>query len=207
MARLKKSYKEKVVPALMARLGAKNVHQVPTLKRIVVNVGVGDTASNPGVLEDAVKTLTLITGQKAVPTKAKKAISNFTIRQGMAIGCRVSLSGDRMWEFFDRFVTLAIPRIRDFRGLSKKSMDGRGNFTLGLKEQIIFHEIDHDKIKKLHGMDITIVTSAKTDAHGLALLEELGMPFRKDKEKSEKDEKKEKREKREEREKGEKGGN
>jgi|SRR3989339_1055888 len=207
MARLKKSYKEKVVPALMARLGAKNVHQVPTLKRIVVNVGVGDTASNPGVLEDAVKTLTLITGQKAVPTKAKKAISNFKIRQGMAIGCRVSLSGDRMWEFFDRFVTLAIPRIRDFRGLSKKSMDGRGNFTLGLKEQIIFHEIDHDKIKKLHGMDITIVTSAKTDAHGLALLEELGMPFRKDKEKSEKDEKKEKREKREEREKGEKGGN
>ncbi|MFH0920318.1 MAG: 50S ribosomal protein L5 [Fibrobacterota bacterium] len=183
MARLKIQYKEKVLPALMERLGYKNVHQVPTLKRIVLNVGVGDTASNPGVLEDAVKTLTLITGQKAVPTKAKKAISNFKIRQGMAIGCRVSLSGARMWEFFDRFVTMAVPRIRDFRGLSRKSMDGRGNFTLGLKEQIIFHEIDHDKIKKLHGMDITIVTSAKNDADGLALLEELGMPFRKEKEK------------------------
>lgn len=181
MTRLKNQYKEKVVPALMKRFGYKNIHQVPRLRRIYLNAGVGDPATNPGLMEDAVKTLSAITGQKAVPTRAKTAISNFKIKLGMPIGVRVSLSGDKMWEFFDRLVNLAIPRIRDFRGLSRKSMDGRGNFTVGLKEQIIFHEIHQDKIKKLHGMDITMVTSANTDSEGLALLEELGMPFRKEK--------------------------
>lgn len=181
MARIKTQFREKVVPALMRRFSYKNINQVPRLKRIILNVGVGDTAGNPGMLDDAVKTLTLIAGQKAVPTKAKKAISNFKIKENMPIGCKVSLSGDRMWEFFDRLVSTAIPRIRDFRGLSRKSMDGRGNFSLGIKEQIIFHEIDQDKIKKIHGLDLTIVTSAKTNDEGCALLEELGMPFRKDK--------------------------
>lgn len=179
--RLKTFHKEKVVPALMQRFKYRSVMQVPTIKRIVLNVGVGDPQSNPGVLEDAQKTLSMITGQKAVITKAKKAISNFKIKENQNIGCKVSLSGIKMWEFFDRFVTLAVPRIRDFRGLPRRSMDGRGNYSLGLKEQIVFHEIDADKIKKLHGMDIAIVTSAKTDAEGLALLEELGLPFRKEK--------------------------
>ncbi len=179
--RLKTRYKEKVVPALMKRLGYSNPMQVPTVHRVILNVGVGEHQANPGMLEDAQKTLTLISGQKAVVTKSKKAISNFKIKEGQGIGCKVSLSGVRMWEFLDRFMTLAIPRIRDFRGLSKKSMDGRGNFSMGLKEQIVFHEIDHDKVKKLHGMDITIVTTADTDDIGLALLEELGLPFRKDK--------------------------
>jgi len=185
--RSKTLHREKAAPALMKRFQFRNVHQVPTLKRICINVGVGDASENSGVLEDAVKTLSSITRQKAVVTKSKKAISNFKVKEGQAIGCRVSLSGNRMWEFFDRFVTLAIPRIRDFRGLSRRSMDGRGNYTLGLKEQIVFHEIDNDKIKRIHGMDITIVTSARTDAEGLALLEEMGMPFRKEKDKSEKD--------------------
>lgn len=179
--RLKASYREKVVPALMKKSGYVNVMQVPTISRIILNVGVGEHQANPGLLEDAQKTLTMITGQKAVVTKAKKAISNFKIKENQSIGCRVSLSGIRMWEFLDRFITLAIPRIRDFRGLNKRSMDGQGNFSMGLKEQIVFHEIDHDKIKKLHGMDVTIVTSARTDEEGLALLEELGLPFRKEK--------------------------
>ena len=183
MTRLKKQFNEKAVPALMKKFSYRNVHQVPQLKRIYLNVGVGDPATNPGLLEDAIKTVTSLTGQKAVPTRAKTAISNFKIKVGMPIGVRVSLSGDRMWEFFDRFVNLTIPRIRDFRGLSRKSMDGSGNFTVGLKEQIIFHEISQDKIKKMHGMDVTIVTSARSDQEGLALLEELGMPFRKEKEK------------------------
>ncbi len=179
--RLKKFHKEQAVPALLKRFGYKNIHQVPTIKRIIINVGTGDPATNPGLSEDAAKTLTLITGQKSVITKAKKAISNFKVKEGQAVGCKVSLSGNNMWEFLDRFISLAVPRIRDFRGLSRKSMDGRGNYTIGLKEQIVFHEIDHDKIKKLHGMDISIVTSARNDVEGLGLLQELGMPFRKEK--------------------------
>jgi len=179
--RLKTYYKDKVVPALMKRAGYSNVMQVPVIQRVVLNVGVGEPQANPGLLEDAQKTLTMITGQKAVVTKAKKAISNFKIKENQSIGCRVSLSGVQMWEFLDRFITLAIPRIRDFRGLNRRSMDGQGNFSMGLKEQIVFHEIDHDKIKKLHGMDITIVTSANTNEEGLMLLEELGLPFRKEK--------------------------
>jgi large subunit ribosomal protein L5 len=186
VSRLKKSYSEQTVPALMKRYNYKNIHQVPRLKRIVINVGTGDPATNPGLSEDAAKALTLITGQKAVITKAKKAISNFKVKEGQAVGCKVSLSSGRMWEFLDRFISLTVPRIRDFRGFSRRSMDGRGNYTIGLREQIVFHEIDHDKIKKLHGMDISIVTSAKSDEEGLALLEEMGMPFRKEKEEEKK---------------------
>jgi large subunit ribosomal protein L5 len=192
--RLKKFHKEQAVPALMKRFGYTNINQVPTIKRIILNVGTGDPATNPGLSEDAAKTLTLITGQKAVLTKAKKAISNFKVKEGQAVGCKVSLSGIQMWEFLDRLVSLAIPRIRDFRGLSRRSMDGRGNYTLGLKEHIIFHEIDHDKIKKMHGMDISIVTNAGNDAKGLGLFEELGMPFRKVKEDDKNIEKKVKKE-------------
>ncbi len=176
----------------MQKIQYKNVHQVPTIKRIILNVGTGEPSANPGLHEDALKTLSLITGQKAVPTKAKKAISNFKIRLGQPIGCRVSLTGDRMWEFLDRFINLAVPRIRDFRGLSRRGMDGRGNFTLGLKEQIIFHEVDPDKIKKLHGMNITVCTSAPTDNEGIELLGALGMPFRKEKENLDKKKKRKK---------------
>jgi len=178
MARLKKQFKEQVLPELMKELSYKNPHQVPNLRKVVVNVGLGDAIGNPGIMEDALNTLSQITGQKAVSTRAKQAISNFKVREGAAIGAKVTLSGIRMWEFFDRLVSLAIPRIRDFRGLSPKGMDGSGNYTFGIKEQIIFHEINHDKIKKIHGMDITIVTSAKTDKEGLALLKALGVPFR-----------------------------
>jgi large subunit ribosomal protein L5 len=184
--RLKKTYSEQAVPALMKRQGYKNIHQVPCLKRITLNVGTGDPVANPGLAEDAVKTLTMITGQKAVITRARTAISNFKVKEGQAVGCMVSLSGARMWEFLDRFISLTVPRIRDFRGFSRRSMDGRGNYNIGLKEQIVFHEIDHDKIKKLHGMDISIVTDAGNDAQGLALLEELGLPFRKEKEEEKK---------------------
>jgi len=177
--RLRTVYHEKVVPALMKRLEYKNVMQVPRITKISLNMGVGDAMSDAKLLDEAVVCLRDITGQKPVVTKAKKAISNFKLRENAPIGCKVTLRGDRMWEFFDRLVAIAIPRIRDFRGLSRKSFDSQGNYTIGIKEQIVFLEIDRDKVSRVSGMDITICTTAKTNEEGFALLEEMGMPFRK----------------------------
>ena len=176
--RMRETYLQKVVPALMKEFGYKNVMQVPKLERIVLNVGMGEAIQNVKLLESAAGELGLITGQKALITKAKKAIATFKLRQGMPIGTKVTLRSRRMWEFLDRLVTLALPRIRDFRGVSPKSFDGRGNYTLGLKEQLIFPEIQYDEVASIHGMDITIVTTAKTNDEGRALLKHLGMPFR-----------------------------
>jgi large subunit ribosomal protein L5 len=166
------------VPALMKEFGYKNVMQVPKLERIVLNVGMSEAIQNVKLLESAATELGTITGQKAVVTKAKKAIAGFKLRQGMPIGTKVTLRNRRMYEFFDRLVTLALPRIRDFRGVSPKAFDGRGNYTLGLKEQLIFPEIQYDEVASIHGMDITIVTTARTNDEGKALLTQLGMPFR-----------------------------
>ncbi|NLP01284.1 MAG: 50S ribosomal protein L5 [Fibrobacter sp.] len=163
----------------MKRFNYKNVMQVPRLEKIVLNMGVGDAVADAKLIDEAVMTLREITGQKPVVTKARKAISNFKLRENMPIGCKVTLRQDRMWEFFDRLVSITIPRIRDFRGLSRKSFDGRGNYTMGVKEQIVFLEIDRDKISKISGMDICICTSAENNDEGMALLEEMGMPFRK----------------------------
>jgi large subunit ribosomal protein L5 len=176
--RLRDSYREKVVPALMKEFGYKNIMQVPKLERIVLNVGMSEAIQNVKLLESAATELGTITGQKAVVTKAKKAIAGFKLRQGMPIGTKVTLRNRRMYEFFDRLVTLALPRIRDFRGVSPKAFDGRGNYTLGLKEQLIFPEIQYDEVASIHGMDITIVTTARTNDEGKALLTQLGMPFR-----------------------------
>jgi large subunit ribosomal protein L5 len=176
--RLREAYLQKVVPALMKEFGYKNIMQVPRLDRIVLNVGMGEAIQNVKLLESAAAELGVITGQKALITKAKKAIATFKLRQGMPIGTKVTLRSRRMWEFFDRLVTLSLPRIRDFRGVSPKSFDGRGNYTLGLKEQLIFPEIKYDNVASIHGMDITIVTSARTNDEGRALLRHLGMPFR-----------------------------
>ena len=178
MARLKEHYKNNVIPRLEEQFGIRNINQVPKLEKIVLNVGMGSAIDNPKHLESAQQELELVTGQKAVITKAKKSISNFKLREGMKIGCRVTLRGDKMYEFLDRLITLAIPRVRDFRGLPTKSFDGRGNYTLGVREQVIFPEIDYDKIEKLHGIDITFVTSTEKDDLAKALLKELGMPFR-----------------------------
>lgn len=172
-------YNEKVAPALQERFGYKNVMQIPRLKKIVINMGVGDAASNRKILDEAVDTLTAISGQKAVVTTAKKAISNFKLREGMGIGAKVTLHGANMWDFLYRFVNISLPRVRDFRGLARRGFDGRGNFTLGIKEQTIFVEIDIDKVAHTFGMDISFVTSANTDEEGRALLETLGLPFRK----------------------------
>ena len=177
--RLKTIYKKEVIPALMKRFEYKNVHQVPKLEKIVLNMGVGDALENKKFLTAAVQDMTAICGQKPIITKAKKSVANFKIRQGMQIGCKVTLRRAMMYEFLDRLITAAIPRIRDFRGVSPKSFDGRGNFSMGITEQVIFPEIDYDKVEKIRGMDITIVTSAKTDEEALHLLTELGMPFRK----------------------------
>jgi large subunit ribosomal protein L5 len=177
--RLKEKYFKTVVPALMKRFNYKNVMQVPRLEKIVLNMGVGDAVSDSKLIDEAVMTLREISGQKPVVTRARKAISNFKLRENMPIGCKVTLRQDRMWEFFDRLVSITIPRIRDFRGLSRKSFDGRGNYTMGVKEQIVFLEIDRDKISKISGMDICICTSAENNDEGMALLEEMGMPFRK----------------------------
>lgn len=177
--RLKKHYGENVVPAMMKRFSYKNVMQVPRVEKITVNVGIGEATQNPKLLESVVDELMTITGQKPIVTKAKKSISNFKLRQGMAIGAMVTLRGIRMYEFFDRLMTLAIPRIRDFRGLSDRSFDGRGNFTLGVREQIIFPEINYDRVEKVRGMDIAFTTTAKSDEEALELLKEFGMPFRK----------------------------
>jgi large subunit ribosomal protein L5 len=178
MPRLQAFYQETVRAKLAKEFGLTNPHQVPRLEKIVLNIGMGDASKNPKQLEAAVEELSAISGQKAVITRAKKAIANFGLRAGMPVGAFVTLRGARMYEFLDRFITLAIPRIRDFRGLPNRSFDGRGNYTFGIKEQMIFPEIDFDKVEKIHGMDITLVTSTTRDDLAMALLRELGWPFR-----------------------------
>ena len=178
--RLRGVYQEQIRPKLMQQFGLTNPHQVPTLEKIVVNVGVGEAIKQPKVLDKVVEELATITGQQPVRKKAKKSIANFGLRQGQEIGAAVTLRGARMWEFLDRFISVAVPRIRDFRGLGTRSFDGRGNYSLGVKEQMIFPEINYDDIEQIHGMDITFVTSAERDDLALALLKELGMPFRGD---------------------------
>lgn len=178
MSRLKETYARSIQPQLMKEFGYRNPHQVPRLEKIVINVGMGEAIDNPKRLDAAVEELAAITGQRPTVTRAKKAISNFRLREGMAIGAKVTLRGRRMYEFFDRLINVAIPRIRDFRGVPTRSFDGRGNYTLGIKEQLIFPEVDYDKIDQVHGMDITIVTTAERDDEALALLAAFGMPFR-----------------------------
>ena len=179
MSRLKDLYKNEIVDAMMKKFGYKNVMQVPKLDKIVINMGVGEAKDNAKALESAVKDMEIIAGQKAIVTKAKKAVANFKIREGMPIGCKVTLRGERMYEFLDRLVNLALPRVRDFRGVSANSFDGRGNYALGIKEQIIFPEIEYDKIDKVRGMDVIIVTTAKTDEEARELLTQFNMPFAK----------------------------
>jgi large subunit ribosomal protein L5 len=178
--RMRIFYAEKVKPKLMQQFGLSNAHQVPALSKIVVNVGVGEAIKQPKALDKVVEELAVITGQRPVRKKAKKSIANFGLREGQEIGAAVTLRGARMWEFLDRFVSVAIPRIRDFRGLSTRSFDGRGNYSLGVKEQMIFPEINYDMIDQVHGMDVTFVTTAGRDDRALALLRELGLPFRTD---------------------------
>jgi large subunit ribosomal protein L5 len=178
MARLKEDYKARVAPALTEEFGYQNPMQVPTISKIVINMGVGEASQNRKEIEGALADMTAIAGQKPVMTKARKSIANFKLRDGMVVGCSVTLRGERMWEFLDRLVNIALPRIRDFKGVSPKSFDGRGNYTLGVKEQIIFPEIDYDKIDKVRGMDITICTTANTNDEGRALLKQFSMPFR-----------------------------
>jgi large subunit ribosomal protein L5 len=177
MSRLKNHY-ENIKPNLMKTFNYTSVMEVPKIEKIVINMGVGDAVQNPKVLDDAVNELALISGQKPVVNKAKKSVANFKLREGMAIGCKVTLRGMRMYHFLDKLISIALPRVRDFRGVSKESFDGRGNYTLGIKEQLIFPEIRYDDVKKVRGMDIVIVTTAKTDEEGRELLKELGMPFR-----------------------------
>lgn len=172
------AYREKIISQMMKRFQYKNQMMVPRLEKIVINVGIGEASQNPKLLESAANELGLITGQKAVMTRARKSISNFKLQKGMAIGCCVTLRSWKMWEFLDRLMNIAIPRIRDFRGLSDRSFDGRGNYSIGIREQIIFPEIDIDKIERVHGLDITFVTTAKTDEEAYSLLAEMGVPFR-----------------------------
>ena len=179
VARLKNKYDSEVVAKLMETYKYASVMQVPHLEKIVINVGVGDATQNSKLLEDAVKDLTTISGQKPVITKAKKSIASFKLREGQAIGCKVTLRGNRMYEFLDKLFTIALPRVRDFRGVSKNSFDGKGNYTLGVKEQLIFPEIEFDKVTKIRGMDVVIVTTANSDKEAYTLLEALGMPFSK----------------------------
>ena len=179
MARLKEMYEKEVIPKMMKEFGYKNHMRVPRLEKIVVNMGLGEALQNPKIIESSSKELAAITGQHPVVTKARKSIANFKLREGMPIGCMVTLRRRRMYEFFDRLVNIAIPRVRDFKGISKRSFDGKGGFTLGVKEQIIFPEINYDKIEKIKGMNISIVTTAETDEEGRALLTHMGMPFRK----------------------------
>ena len=176
--RLKKKYREEIAGKLREEFSYENVMQVPGLVKIVVNMGVGDAARDSKLIEGAIRDLTTITGQKPAVTKARKSIAQFKLREGQPIGAHVTLRGDRMWEFLDRTLSLALPRIRDFRGLSPKQFDGRGNYTFGLTEQVMFHEIDQDKIDRTRGMDITVVTTATNDAEGRALLRHLGFPFK-----------------------------
>ena len=179
--RLKQKYKSEIIPALTEQSGYKNVHEVPRLVKIVVNTGAGEAAKDGKVIEGAIADLTAITGQKPMVTKARKSIAQFKLREGQPIGAHVTLRGDRAWEFLDRLLSLALPRIRDFRGLSAKQFDGNGNYTFGLQEQSVFHEINQDKIDRVRGFDITVVTTAKTDDEGRALLTALGFPFKADK--------------------------
>ena len=177
-SRLQEKYRSETVPALMKHFGWKNMMAVPKLQKVTVNIGLGEASQNVKLLDTAAQELGQITGQKAIITRAKKSIANFKIRKGMPIGCAVTLRGDRMYEFIDRLCNVVLPRVRDFRGLPSNAFDGRGNYTLGIKDQLIFPEIDYNKVDKLKGMNICITTTAKTDAEGLALLKNLGMPFR-----------------------------
>lgn len=177
--RLKEKYKKEITPAFIKEFSLKNYMQVPRVEKIVINVGAGEAIQNPKVLDYIVNDLSVITGQRPVITKAKKSIAGFKLREGNPIGCKVTLRGNRMYEFLDRLLSLALPRIRDFKGLSLKSFDGQGNYTFGVNEQLIFPEVDYDKIDKIRGMDITIVTTAKEDEQGFALLRHLGFPFKK----------------------------
>jgi large subunit ribosomal protein L5 len=179
LSRLKDFYNDEIVPAMTKKFGYKNVMQVPKLDKIVVNMGVGEAKENPKVLENAVADMEAITGQKAVLTKAKNSVANFKIREGQNIGCKTTLRGEKMYEFLDRLVNLALPRVRDFRGVRSTSFDGRGNYTMGIKEQLIFPEIEYDKVDKIRGMDIVFVTTANTDEEGRELLRLFGMPFAK----------------------------
>ena len=176
--RLKAKYKADIIPALKEQFGFSNIHQVPGLVKVVVNTGVGEAARDGKIIDGAVKDLTAITGQKPLVTKARKSIAQFKLREGQAIGAHVTLRGDRAWEFLDRLLSVALPRIRDFRGLSDRQFDGNGNYTFGITEQSIFHEIDQDRIDRVRGFDVTVVTTAKTDDEGRALLKQLGFPFK-----------------------------
>ena len=176
--RLLERYRNDVRPKLTQEFSYANIHQVPNLSKIVVNVGLGEATENPKLLERASEELSLITGQKAIIRKARKSVANFKLRQGQSIGCMVTLRGQRMWEFLDRLTSVALPRVRDFKGVSPKAFDGRGNYTLGIREQIIFPEVDYDKVEKITGMNVTVCTTAPTDAEAKALLSHLGMPFR-----------------------------
>ncbi|MBI5681624.1 MAG: 50S ribosomal protein L5 [Deltaproteobacteria bacterium] len=178
MARLKEIYKKNIIPAMIKEFKYKNIMQVPKLEKIVVNMGLGEAVQDIKVIDSAVNEITVITGQKPLVTRAKKSIATFKLRAGMPIGCMVTLRGEKMYEFFDRLLNFSIPRVRDFKGVSDKSFDGRGNYTLGIKEQIIFPEIDYDKIGKIRGMNITITTTARTDEEAKALLKYFGMPFK-----------------------------
>ncbi|WP_147535677.1 50S ribosomal protein L5 [Bacillus marasmi] len=179
MNRLKEKFVSEISPALVSKFNYKSVMQVPKLDKIVINMGVGDAVANAKALDSAVEELTQITGQKPVVTRAKKSIAGFRLREGMPIGAKVTLRGERMYEFLDKLVSVSLPRVRDFRGVSKKAFDGRGNYTLGVKEQLIFPEIDYDKVSKVRGMDIVIVTTANTDEEARELLVQFGMPFQK----------------------------
>ncbi len=176
--RLKVKYREVVAPSLMQQFGYKSVMQIPKLVKISINQGIGDATQDKKLIDNSIQELSVIAGQKPVSTKAKNSISNFKLREGMTIGVKLTLRDERMYEFLDRLITVALPRVRDFRGINEKSFDGRGNYTMGITEQIIFPEIDIDKVNKINGFDITFVTTAKTDAEALALLKELGLPFR-----------------------------
>ncbi len=177
---LKERYQKEVVPALMKTLDLKNVMEVPRIKKVVVNIGVGEAIDNAKALDAAVADLTKITGQKVIVTKARKSVANFKLREGRAIGVKVTLRGNRMWDFLDRLMNIALPRTRDFRGVNPDAFDGRGNYTLGMREQLVFPEIDYDQIDKLRGLEVTIVTTARTDDAGRQLLKLLGMPFKKE---------------------------
>ena len=179
VARLKEKYNNEIVPALVKKYGYTSVMQVPHIEKIVINIGVGDATANSKLLDDAVNDLTAITGQKPLVTKSKKSIAAFKLRANQPIGCKVTLRGERMYEFLDKLITISLPRVRDFRGVNKNAFDGRGNYTLGVKEQLIFPEIDYDKVGKLRGMDVVIVTTANTDEEAYSLLELVGMPFAK----------------------------
>jgi large subunit ribosomal protein L5 len=178
MIPLEERYKKECVPKLMEHFGYKNLHQVPKIEKVTLNMGLGEAIENPKILDSAVEELTFISGQKPLVTRARKSIAAFKVREGMPIGCSVTLRGRRMYDFLTKLINIAIPRIRDFRGISPKAFDGKGNYTLGIKEQIIFPEIDYDKINKIKGMNVTIVTSAETDDESRHLLDTLGMPFR-----------------------------